>query len=350
MGDARHMRRAIELAAGHRTHPNPRVGAVVIDSSGEVVGEGAHHGVGLPHAEVLALDRAGALATGSTLYVTLEPCSHQGLTPPCTEAVLAAGVATVVIGAIDPDPRVSGTGVARLEGAGVKVELDFLAEEGEAVDPAYFHHRRTGLPLVTLKMASTLDGSVAATDRTSRWITSEESRRDAHILRSKSDAVVVGAGTIRSDDPLLTVRLDGAEAQPLPVIVAGTQPLPAEGRIWERSPLVIATGPIDIPSGDAVIVDGEDDRPDPKATARALADRGLLDVLLEGGPHLAASWWRSGVVGRGVLYVGARIGGGRGLAPLEGDFATMAESRPVNITEVRMVGPDIRIDFRPEGT
>jgi diaminohydroxyphosphoribosylaminopyrimidine deaminase/5-amino-6-(5-phosphoribosylamino)uracil reductase len=344
------MRRAIELAAGHRTHPNPRVGAVVVDGSGAVVGEGAHHGVGLPHAEVLALKQAGDLAKGSTLYVTLEPCNHQGRTPPCSEAVIDAGVANVVIGAIDPDPKVSGSGVAGLEEAGVGVETGFLEEEAEAVDPAYFRHRRTGLPLVTLKLAVTLDGSVAAADGSSQWITSEESRQDAHLLRSASDAVVVGAGTLRSDDPLLTARLGGAEAQPLPVIVAGKQPLPAEGRIWERSPLVIATRPIDLPSGELVFVDGEDGRPDPQATARALADRGLLDILLEGGPNLAASWWRSGVVGRGVVYMGARIGGGRGLAPLEGDFATMAESRPVNITEVRMVGPDIRIDFLPEHT
>jgi diaminohydroxyphosphoribosylaminopyrimidine deaminase/5-amino-6-(5-phosphoribosylamino)uracil reductase len=341
------MRRAIELAAGHRTHPNPRVGAVVVDRAGEVVGEGAHDGVGLPHAEALAIEQAGDRAKDATLYVTLEPCSHQGHTPPCSDAVIEAEISTVVIGAIDPDPRVSGSGIARLEAAGLQVETDFLANEAEKLDPAYFHHRRIGLPLVTLKLAITLDGSVAAADRTSQWITSEEARKDAHLLRSASDAVVVGAGTLRSDDPLLTVRLEGGEAQPLPVIVAGAQPLPADGRIWERSPLVVATRPIDVPSGEILVVSGEDDRPDPTATARALADRGLLDVLLEGGPNLAAAWWKAGVVVRGVVYVGARIGGGRGLAPLEGDFATMAESRPVNITEVRMVGPDIRIEFSP---
>jgi diaminohydroxyphosphoribosylaminopyrimidine deaminase/5-amino-6-(5-phosphoribosylamino)uracil reductase len=251
----------------------------------------------------------------------------------------------VVIGAIDPDPRVSGAGVARLEEAGVDVEIDVLTKEAEAVDPAYFHHRRTGLPLVTLKLAMTLDGSVAAADRTSQWITSEESRNDVHLLRSASDAVVVGAGTLRSDDPLLTVRLNGTDTQPMPVIIAGAQTLPAEARIWERSPLVVATSHIDLPSGELIVVSGEQDRPDPRATARALADRGLLDILLEGGPNLAAAWWKAGLVGRGVLFVGAVIGGGRGLAPLEGDFATMAESRPVNITEVRMVGPDIRIEF-----
>ena len=349
MGDARHMRRAIELAADHRTHPNPRVGAVIVDVSGQVVGEGAHEGVGLPHAEVLALEQAGDLARHSTLYVTLEPCSHQGRTPPCVEAVIGAGVAKVVIGAIDPDPRVFGKGVSRLREAGVEVETGLLEREAEAVDPAYFHHRRTGLPLVTLKLAMTLDGSVAAADNSSQWITSEEARRDAHLLRAASDAVVVGAGTLRNDDPLLTARLEDIdiEVQPVPVIVAGSKPIPDESRVWDRSPLVVSTGPLDVPSGEVIVVDGEGDRPDPRAAAQALAERGLLEVLLEGGPHVAGAWWRAGVIDRGVFYVGALMGGGRGLAPLEGDFATMAESRPVNITDVRMVGPDMRIEFLP---
>ena len=345
MGDARHMRRAIELAAPHRTHPNPRVGAVVVDESGRVVGEGAHHGVGQAHAEVVALTDARDLARGSTLYVTLEPCSHQGETPPCAGAVVEAGVRKVVIGAIDPDQRVSGAGVSWLEEAGIEVETGVLVEEAESVDPAYFHHRRTGLPLVTLKVAMTLDGSVAATDGSSQWITSEEARQDAHRLRATMDAVVVGAGTFRADDPLLTARVEGVEAQPVPVVVAGRQSLPIDRRIWERSPLVISARPLGVPSGEVVVVGGEDEWPDPVKSAQALADRGLLDVLLEGGPLLTGAWWRAGVVSRGVIYVGARMAGGRGMAPIEGDFATMAQSSAVNIKDVRMVGPDIRIEF-----
>ncbi len=345
MGDAAHMWRAIELARHHRTHPNPRVGAVVVDVSGEIVGQGAHEGAGRAHAEVIALLEAGERARGSTLYVTLEPCSHHGSTPPCAGAVVEAGVSKVVVGAIDPDPRVSGSGVIWLEGAGVEVETGLLADEAEEVDAAYFHHRRTGLPLVTLKLAMTIDGSVAARDGSSRWITSEEARRDAHLLRSSMDAVVVGAGTLRLDDPVLTARLDQADHQPVPVVVAGRQSLPVASRIWERSPLVISVHPIGIPSGEVIVVGGEGDWPDPEQSARALAERGLLDVLLEGGPGLAGSWWRSGVVDRAVIYLGARLGGGQGLSPLGGDFATMAESRPVNIRDVRMVGPDIRIEL-----
>jgi diaminohydroxyphosphoribosylaminopyrimidine deaminase / 5-amino-6-(5-phosphoribosylamino)uracil reductase len=347
VGDARHMRRAIELAACHRTHPNPRVGAVVVDESGQVVGEGAHLGVGQPHAEVVALNQAGDRARGSTLYVTLEPCSHHGLTPPCAGAVVEAGVRTVVIGAIDPDHRVSGAGVSWLTEAGVEVETGVLEGEARAVDPAYFHYQRTGLPLVTMKLAMTLDGSVAATDGSSQWITSEEARNDAHRLRSAMDAVVVGAGTFRSDDPLLSARVEGVEIQPVPVVVAGRQSLPIDRRIWERSPIVISARPLGVPSGEVVVVGGEDEWPDPVESVRALSDRGLLDVLLEGGPQLAGSWWRAGVVGRGVIYVGPQMAGGRGMAPIEGDFATMAQSIAVNIEEVRMVGPDIRIEFLP---
>ena len=279
--------------------------------------------------------------------MTLEPCSHQGETPPCAGAVVEAGVRSVVIGTIDPDARVSGAGVSWLKEAGIEVETGMLEEEAESVDPAYFHHRRTGLPLVTLKVAMTLDGAVAATDGSSQWITSEEARQDAHHLRSIMDAVVVGAGTFRADDPLLTARIEGVEKQPVPVVVAGRQSLPIDRQIWERSPLVISARPLGVPSGEVVVVGGEDEWPDPVKSAQALADRGLLDVLLEGGPQLTGAWWTAGVVSRGVIYVGPRMAGGRGIAPIEGDFATMAQSRAVNINDVRMVGPDIRIEFLP---
>jgi diaminohydroxyphosphoribosylaminopyrimidine deaminase/5-amino-6-(5-phosphoribosylamino)uracil reductase len=340
------MRRAIELATQHRTHPNPRVGAVIVDQAGNVVGEGAHEGVGQPHAEVVAIEQAGALAQGSTLYVTLEPCSHYGNTPPCVTAIVTAGVSRVVVGAIDPDERVSGKGVSWLTDARIDVVLEESAAEAESVDPAYFHHRRTGLPLVTWKTAMTLDGSVAALDGTSHWISSEESRLDAHQLRATMDAVVVGAGTLRADDPELTVRhLDVGEHQPRPVILAGAGPLPADARIWDRSPLVVASRDLEIPSGDLVVVTGVDDRPDPVEAAKAIADAGLLEVLLEGGPGVAGAWWRAGVISRGVLYLAGKIGGGAGIGPLAGPFSTIDEAREVNIRDVRNVGSDLRIEF-----
>ncbi len=344
--DVLQMRRALELAAPHKPHPNPRVGAVVVDSSGAVVGEGAHEGVGNPHAEVVALQEAGQGARGATLYVTLEPCVHYGNTPPCVTAIASAGISKVVIGAIDPDPRVSGKGVSWLEDARIEVVTGVLADEAQAVDPAYFHHRRTGLPRVTLKLAMTLDGSIAALDGSSRWLTSEEARADAHRLRANADAIVVGAGTVRSDDPELTVRLvESVDRQPRAVIVAGARDVPEGARIWSRDPLVVATRNRDVPAGEVVVVDGEEERPEPVATASALADRGLLDVLLEGGSALAGAWWRAGVVTRGVLYLAAKMGGGRGIGPLGGEFSSLADAREVNIRDVRNVGPDLRIEF-----
>lgn len=334
------------LASLHRPHPNPRVGAVIVDSSGTVVGEGAHEGVGRPHAEVVALEQAGDRAKSSTLYVTLEPCVHYGNTPPCVTAIASAGITKVVVGAIDPDPRVSGSGVAWLEDARIEVLTGLLADEVLNVDPAYFHNRRTGLPRVTLKWAMTIDGSIAAIDGSSQWLTSEEARADAHLLRADVDAVVVGAGTVRSDDPELTIRLvQSVERQPKAVIVAGAGDLPEAARIWSRDPLVISTRPRDVPSGEVVVVDGEDERPDPIETASVLADRGLLDVLLEGGSGLAGAWWRAGVVTRGVLYLAAKMGGGTGIGPLGGEFSSLAEAREVGIREVRRIGSDLRIEF-----
>lgn len=346
MIDRRHMERALELARPHHTHSNPRVGAVIVDRNGTVVGEGAHRGRGHPHAEIVALDAAGELAAGATVYTTLEPCTVEGLTPPCVDALIAAGVSRVVVGAIDPDLRVAGSGVRALAAAGLDVIEGVLAEEVRAADPAYFHHRETGMPLVVVKYAMTLDGSAAATDRTSQWITGEEARTDAHRLRSEADAVVVGAGTLRTDDPQLSVRLPDFDGpQPTPVVVAGTEELPGSARIWEQNPLVVSTVHRAIPSGRLLLVDGHAGRPDPAATCRALVEHDLLAVMIEGGPVLAGEWWRAGVVSRGVAYVGAKVGGGVGISPLSGVFDTIETARVVSITGVRSLGDDIRIDF-----
>jgi diaminohydroxyphosphoribosylaminopyrimidine deaminase/5-amino-6-(5-phosphoribosylamino)uracil reductase len=340
------MQQAIKLAAGHHTHPNPRVGAVVVSDDGQVLGEGAHEGVGHDHAEVVALQAAGETARGATLYVTLEPCAHHGHTPPCTDAILAAGIANVVVAVRDPDERVSGSGIFQLRQAGVDVEVDVEAEAALKLDRAYFHHQETGKPFVTLKLAMTLDGSIAALDGNSKWITSEESRADVHRLRSRMDAVVVGAGTLRSDDPLLDVRHGESLAyQPRPVVIAGTKELPPWAKIWERAPLVISSREIDIPNGDLVVVAGDRELPYPETAAQALADHGLLDVLLEGGAGIAGAWLRAGTINRVILYLAGRLGGGVGLQPIGGEFATMADSREVTITDVQTIGPDLRIEF-----
>lgn len=339
------MARAYTLARAHNPHPNPRVGAVIVSPEGDTIGEGAHEGPGRPHAEIVALDRAGA-AAGTTVYVTLEPCSHHGRTPPCVERLVDEGVATVVVGAVDPDERVSGRGISALREAGVEVEV--LDEpEARETDPAYFRHRETGMPLVTIKWAMTLDGSVAAADGTSQWITSPDTRMQAHELRSRVDAVVVGAGTLRSDDPRLDVRLPGYQGpQPRPVVVVGTGDLPESARLWDRNPLIMSDAERETPTGELVVVDGSEGRPDPAAVCRALADRGLLHLLLEGGPTLAGAWWKAGVVDNGVAHIGARIGGGTGRPPLGGGFATIADADDVEFVAVRSVSGDVAIEFR----
>lgn len=339
------MRRAIDLAAGLDTHPNPRVGALIVDDDGQPAGEGAHHGAGQDHAEVVALRMAGERARGKTLYVTLEPCTHQGRTPPCVDAVIAAGITRVVVACADPDTRVAGKGVRRLREAGIEVEEGLLEAEARSLDPGYFHQRETGLPRVVMKVAMTLDGAVAATDGTSQWITSEEARADAHRLRAGVDAVMVGAGTLRSDNPRLDARIEGVHRQPVPVIMAGVEDLPTRAHIWERKPIVVSAFPRALPTGRLLVVPGPDDRPDPEKAARALAESGIYDILLEGGPSLAGSWWRAGLVTRGVLYLAGLVAGGTGIGVLGGVFATMSQARPVSLEKVDRVGPDLRIEF-----
>lgn len=346
MGVSPHLLRAYELARPEHPHPNPRVGAVVVSADGAIIGEGAHVGPGQPHAETIALDQAGD-ARGSTVYVSLEPCSHHGLTPPCVDRLIAEEVVVVVVGALDPDPRVAGSGVERLRSAGIVVEvLDDPAARD--LDPAYFHHRETGRPLVTYKYAMTLDGAVAAVDGTSQWITKETARSDAHLLRARVDAIVIGSGTLTNDDPGLDVRLPGYEGhQPRPVIVAGSGELPAHARLWERDPLVLSTSERHVPGGEVVVVVG-DTRPDPVAACAALATAGYLDILVEGGPTLAGAWWRAGMIDRGVAYVGGKVGGGAGMTPLDGVFSTIDSAGNALITGVRQLGPDVRIDFEIE--
>jgi diaminohydroxyphosphoribosylaminopyrimidine deaminase / 5-amino-6-(5-phosphoribosylamino)uracil reductase len=346
--DDRLMLRAIELAQEWPyTHPNPRVGAVIVDRTGNVIGEGWHRGPGTDHAEIVALKAAGKPARGATAYVTLEPCSFHGRTPPCVDALTTAGVATVVVGAIDPDANVAGAGIRHLEDAGIEVITGVAEREARAVDPAYFYHRETGLPMVTVKWAMTLDGLVAADDGTSQWITGEDAREDAHRLRSGVDGVMVGAGTLRADDPRLDVRVDGfGGVQPRPVILAGTGDLPGHAAVWQRDPVVVSTTDREIPSGEVLMVDGVDGHPDPMSTALGLADMGMLALLLEGGPTVAGAWWRAGVVTNGVAYIGSKVGGGTSRSPLAGLWPTIEDTSEVEFDSVRNVGDDVVITFR----
>jgi diaminohydroxyphosphoribosylaminopyrimidine deaminase/5-amino-6-(5-phosphoribosylamino)uracil reductase len=307
------------------TSPNPWVGAVVVPAGDDPVAEGATRPPGGPHAEVVALELAGESARGSTLYVTLEPCSHHGRTPPCADAVIAAGVSRVVIGVLDPDPHVAGQGAARLRDAGVEVEVGVLAGEVEASLAPYLKHRRTGLPWVVLKLAATLDGRIAAPDGSSRWITGPEARADVHRLRAESDAVLVGAGTVRADDPALTVR-DSPGSDPLRVVLGK---IPHGARV---EPALVHTG-------------------DPQELLYDLGKRDVLQLLVEGGAKVAWLFHDRRLVDQYVLYFApALMGGDDGVPLLRGPGApSMDQVWRGRISSVRPIGPDVRIDVLAGG-
>ncbi|CAN5709156.1 bifunctional diaminohydroxyphosphoribosylaminopyrimidine deaminase/5-amino-6-(5-phosphoribosylamino)uracil reductase RibD [soil metagenome] len=319
------MQRAIDLAASVRstTSPNPWVGAV-LEATDATIHDGATEPAGGAHAEIVALAHAGERARGATLWTTLEPCSHQGRTPPCTEAILAAGVARVVVGVSDPDPKVAGQGIEQLRAAGVEVTVGVQAASVEHQLAPYLKHRRTGRPWVVLKLASSLDGRTAAPDGTSRWITGPEARADAHRLRAESDAVVVGAGTVRTDDPALTVRHGIAGDDPLRVVL---------GRV---------------PAGARVLPALELDGPLP-GVLDDLGGRGVVQALVEGGATVAGAFHRAGLVDRYVLYQAPALFGGddgRGVFAGAG-AATMADVWRGHITAVTSLGDDLRIDLEP---
>lgn len=338
------LRQAIRLAEGRVTHPNPRVGAIIV-RNGEVLAEGFHTGPGTRHAEAAALASALGSVEGSTAYVTLEPCSHHGRTPPCADALIEAGVSRVVIGALDPDPLVAGKGIEKLRAAGIEVVTGVLESEARALDPGYFHHRLTGRPRITIKAAMTLDGNTAAADGTSQWITSSEARQDGHRLRAASDAVLVGAGTLLDDDPELTVRLDNYEGpQPRPIIVAGQRALPPGAKLFAREPVVISASPLDLP-GENIVVPSSEGRVDLEAAMLALGERGIVDLLVEGGAGIIGELARAGLVDRGVLYVGRKFGGGTGIGVAGGVFTTLEDAIDVRIVSVERVGPDLRVEF-----
>lgn len=357
------MRRALELADRGRglVSPNPLVGAVVV-RDGSIVGEGWHEGPGRPHAEVVALADAGERARDATVYSTLEPCDHHGRTPPCTEALLAAGVRRVVAAMLDPNPVVDGRGLRRLREAGIEIDAPLLAEVAARLNRAYVRHVTSGLPLVTLKSALTLDGKVAARDGSSRWITGEEARADAHALRADADAIAVGAGTALADDPSLTVRLPGFRGEPpLRVLVDAAGRVAASRRLFdEDAPTLVATTELAprerreawrAAGAEVLVTETADGGVDLLALRAALGKRDVQHLLIEGGPSLAWSAVRLGIVDRVVAYVAPRLLGGAG-APgmLGGDgLAPVGAAVRLEIVEVRRVGVDVRVEADVHG-
>lgn len=345
---------ALALSYGRRAMgrvwPNPAVGCVIV-KNGVIIGRGVTQDGGRPHAEVCALAQAGAAAKGATVYVTLEPCAHHGQTPPCAQALIDAQVARVVVALGDPDPRVDGGGLAMLRAAGIAVDTGVRADEAAQDHAGFLSRIQRGRPFVTLKMAGTLDGRIATASGESQWITGPEARRAVHMMRARHDAVMVGAGTVRADDPALTVRGLGMARQPLRVVVTGAGGLP-EGAQLART---ARDGPVWLCHGaDAEIGAWRDQGVTslPVASTRAgvdmadalrvLAERGITRVFCEGGGALAASLLSRGLVDQLVVFSAGSVIGAEGTAMLGAmGLDHLADAPGFTLRQSRKIGADI---------
>ena len=359
--DTRHMRHALGLARRGlgRVWPNPAVGCVIV-RDGRIVGRGRTADGGRPHAEAVALAQAGDAARGATAYITLEPCAHHGQTPPCAEALVAAGVARVVGATGDPDPRVAGRGLAILREAGVEVVSGVCEAEARSVNAGFLSRVTRGRPVVTLKLAATLDGRIATASGESRWITGGEARRAVHALRMSHDAVMVGAGTVRDDDPDLTVRDLGADRQPVRVIVSRHLRLPRESRLCQSArdvPVWILCDAAALGSDDAkawadagarlIGVASAGGQVAPAAALAALGEAGLTRVFCEGGGMLAASLLHDRLVDDLVLFSAGKLIGAEG-RPAVGalGLSALADAPRFDLVETRALGVDVLQHWR----
>ncbi|NDL64982.1 bifunctional diaminohydroxyphosphoribosylaminopyrimidine deaminase/5-amino-6-(5-phosphoribosylamino)uracil reductase RibD [Acerihabitans arboris] len=367
--DEFYMARALGLARRGRftTAPNPNVGCVIV-REGNIIGEGFHLRAGEPHAEVHALRMAGAAARGATAYVTLEPCSHHGRTPPCADALVAAGVARVVVAMQDPNPQVAGRGMYLLRQAGVSVEHGLMMNEAEALNPGFLKRMRTGFPYVQLKLAASLDGRTAMASGESQWITSPQARRDVQAFRARAGAILTSAATVLADDPALTVRWESlpesireayAQAslrQPVRVVVdSQNRVTPAHrlvaqpGQTWlarlrpDDRPWPRDVEQLTLPSGQ-----GDTARVDIVALMLMLARRQVNTLWVEAGASLAGALLNAGVVDELILYLAPKLLGSaaRGLCDLPG-LDTLARAPEFDLADLRQVGPDIRLRLKP---
>lgn len=357
--DAQFMARALELARrGHyTTHPNPRVGCVIV-RDGQIVGEGWHVRAGEPHAEVHALRAAGELARGATAYVTLEPCSHHGRTPPCADALVNAGVARVVAAMQDPNPEVAGRGLQRLAQAGIATQSGVLEGEARKLNEGFLKRMEHGLPFVRVKLAMSLDGRTAMQSGESQWITGPAARSAVQRLRAQASVVLTGADTVLADNARLTVRADelGLDAQqtalvmsrpPLRVLVDGRLRVPLDAPFFKAGPALVATcmaveeqyanGP------ECMIVAGDDGQVDLHRLLKALAARGVNEVLVEAGPRLAGAFARQGLVDEFQIFIAGKFLGSSARPLLDWPLAQMKDAAELKITEIRAVGDDWRV-------
>jgi diaminohydroxyphosphoribosylaminopyrimidine deaminase/5-amino-6-(5-phosphoribosylamino)uracil reductase len=352
------MRRALDLAALGRglASPNPMVGALVV-REGVVIGEGWHAGPGTPHAEVRALAAAGGAARGATLVCTLEPCDHHGRTPPCTAALIDAGIARAVVAASDPNPVVNGRGIAGLRAAGIDVETGVLEAEARRLNQGFERHVVTGLPFVTLKMAASLDGRTAAADGSSKWISGDAARADVQRLRGGSDAILVGAGTVLADDPALTVR-DPAYAgrPPLRVVADARGRVTADRAVFDHAaPTLVATTELAPPDrtaawaqagAEVVVLEATSFGVPMAELVAAMGKRDVQSLLVEGGATLAWSLIKGGLVDALVLYLAPILVGGASAPGLLGGegFAPIGLAAPVEVVDVTRMGTDLRVE------
>lgn len=353
-----HMRHALSLAgrALGRVAPNPAVGCVIVAADGRIVGRGRTADGGRPHAETVALAQAGPAARGATAYVTLEPCSHHGQTPPCADALIEAGVARVIAAIEDPDPRVSGKGFAKLRAAGVDVQIGSLKKEAERLNAGFFLQVREHRPLVTLKIAQSLDGRIATSTGESRWITGEDARRFGHLLRARHDAILIGIETALADDPELTCRLPGLEsASPIRVVLDTRLRLSDWSKLAQSArdiPTLVFTTAKD---GGALRACGVEiatvardarGRPDVEAVLRALAERGVTRLLVEGGASVHASFLDRRLVDRMEVFHAPAVLGGAGRASIDALAALDLDETPrFERTGRRVLGPDLLESF-----
>ena len=358
--DSFYMARALRLAEKglYTTSPNPRVGAVAVNK-GEIVGEGWHMRAGDNHAEINALEQAGDAAQGADLYVTLEPCSHQGKTGPCSDAIIAAGVQRVIYGHEDPNPQVASAGLSQLKEAGIQIDGPLMELEARALNPGFIKRMSTGMPLVRVKMATSIDGRTAMPDKNSFWITGPKARADVQRLRGKSCAVITGWQTVEQDQASMTVRPEEfdvaepglGERQPLRVLVDSQCRLAQDARFFKAdSPILVANGSrAEVQSHiEYAVYPQTKSGIDLEALLKDLAERGCNEVLVEAGAGLAGAFFRLGIVDELVIYFAPKVMGSDARPLFDLPLSIMDESLPVRFVDVRTVGRDIRVTAIPE--
>lgn len=352
------MARALKLAEKglYSTHPNPRVGCVVVNND-VIVGEGWHAKTGLPHAEVLALRQAGDAARGASVYVNLEPCCHQGRTPPCTGFLVDAGVKRVITAIEDPNPQVAGGGIENLRSVGIDVDVGIMRREAETLNRGFLYRTRKGRPWVVMKLAASMDGRTAMRSGESQWISSDQSRRDVHHWRARSSAVLTGSGTVLADNPALTVRDVDTERQPLRVIVDSHFSTPPDAKVLSGPDRVlVATADdryvhseeVDLGHVEVVYVPTANRNVDLAALMDHLSQLEINEVLVEAGPTLSGAMLQANLVNELVIYLAPTVLGseGRGMFHLHG-LEKLVECMKFNVTDVRQIGDDVRVQLTP---